>query len=184
MLNMLNYETYLVEIIKRNRTAICCENMSEDVYVIIPKDGAYNKEYVDTINMPTIYSSHAGGALVLSPGDIAFTWIIDNRLMPNVIIDVCDFLKKFNKNITINGNDIMLNDKKILGTMSIGDTIYYEGLFFSFEPDINVIENVTMKEIKKTPLGLSSLGVTKQDIILLIEDLSKKYDLKFYGGDK
>ena len=186
MLDMLNYRTYLEKVVHdmKLNTCICCRNFSDKPYVIVPDNVEYDKEYVLNHKLDVIYSSHDGGVLVLFPNDIAFTWLTDKPILDDIMKDVLDYLKSINDKIVMDGNDIVLDGKKLFGTMSKKANICYEGMFFSFDNDIDMINTISKKEMKKIPQGLSTIGITPDDVIKLIYKLIDKYKLNIYGGDK
>jgi len=182
MFNMIDYSNKFGSLYRDNiiNKSLICQNVSAVPYCIIPMDKKYNKEYVESNNMTVIYSDHSGGALVLFPSDIAWTWLTNKKKMQDVLQDVLTYLQQFNREFYINGNDIMYGDNKVLGSMSVGEGLYYEGIFFSFQSDVNLIKNVTLKEISKPPIGLAQFNIEPSDIITLIEELIVKYEIPEY----
>lgn len=186
MFDMYNYANNFFQIDNKKMVDICllCDNRSDKPCVITNASAIHNKDYIKENGIWTLSVGHAGGSIVLFPKDIGFTWVSKESKLQDIMKDILEYLQKYNSEITINGNDVMLGDKKLFGTMSLGGGLYYEGMFFSFDIDLDVIKGVCMKPMVKEPFGLSSLGITPEEMAKLAEDLAKKYNLKLYGGDE
>lgn len=186
MFNMIDYEKNMawMRVSQTLNRSLVCQNLSDRPYCIIPVDNKYNKEYIKEFNIPVVYSSHRGGALVLFPNDIAWTWFTDIAKMKPILEDILAYLKEFNNEFYIDGNDIMYGENKVLGSMSVGEGLHYEGIFFSFNSDVEIIKNVTLKEINKAPIGLAEFGIEPNHIIQMIEMLIDKYGLAEYNSKK
>ena len=186
MFSLINYKRNILKITEPPmlETCLLCNNRSEKPCVITNGTAKYNKDYAKENGIWPMFVGHAGGSIVLFPKDMGFTWVTKTSKLQDIMNDILEYLQKYNSKITINGNDVMLGDKKLFGTMSFGDGPYYEGMFFSFDIDLNIIKGICTKPMEKEPLGLSSLGVTPEEMAKLAEDLAKKYNLKLYGGDE
>lgn len=186
MFSMSNYKHKILEITEPPmlETCLLCNNRTNHAYVITNGDAVYNKEYVEKNNIHPLFVGHVGGSIILFPKDIGFTWVTKESKLQDIMKDILEYLQKYNSEITMNGNDVMLGNKKLFGTMSNGEGPYYEGMFFSFDIDLDIINGVCTKPMVKEPLGLSSLGITPEEMAKLAEDLAKKYNLKLYGGDE
>lgn len=180
MFDLMDYSKYLHKIIDTDKfnTCLLCKNFLDTPCVITSNTAKYNKKYVETHNIPQSFTGHLGGAIVFFPNDIGFTWWTKESILKDVLKDVIDYLKQYNPQIVLVDNDVMLDDKKLFGTMSNPGTGFYEGMFFSFDSDIKIIKNISTKPMVKKPLGLSSIGVTPEDIEELINNIIKKYNLK------
>ena len=186
MIDMINYKEAICTILNNRlyETCIICKNTSNKPYIIANDSSSYNEEYAKANNIQSVYAGHTGGSLLLFPEDLGFTWISTEKKLPMIIQDLLDYLKAYNTAIKLEGNDIMLDNNKLFGTMSSGDGPYYEGMFFSFNSDIDTIKKICKKPMKKEPYGLSNLGITSEEIEKLIVNLCNKYELKIYGGEK
>lgn len=176
MFEMSLYEEKFKNI--EENTVYLCQNNSDKPYIVMNDKTTYNNNE----NYFVINGKYAGGTLVMFPNDIVLTWVTRESLWQNFGIELMDFLKnngvRFTKDL-FDGNDIMINEKKIIGTTSkkIGE-YYYEGLFFSFNPDINIIKSICEKEMKKEPIGFSEFNITPETIIDFCKQFIKKYELK------
>ena len=185
MFDMITYEKVLDDVAMRNtklNTCMICDNRSKYPCVITNSDAVYNSDYAKQYKVWPLFVGHAGGSILLFPNDIGFTWFSEQSKLQDIVKDILEYLQKYDKNIKMDGNDVMLNDKKLFGTMSNGCGPYYEGMFFSFDIDLDIIKKVCTKEMKKEPIGLSYLGITPKEMAELAENLANKYNLKLYGG--
>lgn len=185
MFDLVNYEKFIIDVTEppRINTCLLCNNRTKKPAVITNGDAKYNEDKAKEFGVWPIFVGHAGGSILLFPEDIGFTWIINKSILPDILKDILEYLKKFNDKIVLEGNDVMLDDKKLFGTMTLGEGPYYEGMFFSFNINLEVIKQVCLKPMKKEPYGLSNLGITPEDIEKLIKDLCTKYKLEIYGGE-
>lgn len=182
MFDFINYYEKLMEIDSKQIFDVCLlsKNMSDKPYIATNGDNSYNKDYVISENFTRVKAEHVGGTIILFPNDIAFTWISHQTKLKDILNDIIIYLNKFDNNIVLKDNDVMLGDKKLFGTMSSGVGPYYEGMFFSFNSDIEIIKKVSTKPMVKEPIGLSAIGITSEDIQNLIMNLIQKYNLKLY----
>lgn len=185
MFNMNKYEKHISDIINNNLSNVCllCDNRSDKPAVITSSGTHHDEERAKELGIWPISVGHAGGSIILFPKDMGFTWFSEKTLLQDILNDILKYLKKYNSKITLKGNDVMLGNNKLFGTMSNGVGPYYEGMFFSFDTDLEVIRQVCLKEMEKEPLGLSSIGVTPEEMTKLAGNLAKKYNLEMYGGD-
>lgn len=157
--------------------AYLCQNNSDKPYVVMNSKTTYNNEQGYTV----INGQYAGGTLVMFPSDIVLTWVSKEPLWEHFGIELMDFLKRNGVRFTvdpISGNDIMIGDKKVLGTTSKRiDGGYYEGLFFSFNPDVDIIKSICTKEMKKEPIGLAQFGITPELVLEFCKNFIRKNNL-------
>lgn len=183
MFSMKDYEFNFVQALDKENIYLFCENKSKKPFVIINHTD-YNKEYVEENKLQTIQPSHAGGTLVLFPGDQAITWISSTSILTEVLDGIVKYFNSIDIKATLDGNDVMLDNNKLFGTMSyeIGNR-YYEGMFLSYTIDIEIIKNVCTKEMKKVPLGLNDLNVNKKELNQIILDILKENNINEFGGE-
>jgi lipoate-protein ligase A len=186
MLDMANYKKMIYDMTDNLllETCVICNNRSGKPCVITNGSTKHNEEFAEENGVWPLFVGHIGGSIVLFPKDIGFTWVTKESKLQDIMKDILEYLQKYNSEITMNGNDVMLGDNKLFGTMSNGKGPCYEGMFFSFDIDLDIIKGVCTKPMVKEPLGLSSLGITPEEMAKLAEDLAKKYNLKLYGGDE
>ena len=173
MFDVKQYEDKLKNI--KINDSFLCQNMSEEVYIAMNNNTTYknNKNYL------VINGEYAGGTIVLFPKDIVFTWYTKRNMTNEILGDIINFFAERDVPIYGSSNDIMIDGKKLLGTTSSEyKDGYYEGLFFSFDPDKEIIRSICQKEMKKEPIGLSTYNILPEDIIELCKKIINKYNLK------
>ena len=182
MFDFINYYEKLMKVDNKQIFDVCLlsKNMSNKPYVATNGDNSYNKEYMLSKGFIRVKSEHVGGTIILFPNDIAFTWMSRQTKLKDILKDVLDYLTKINPNVVLKDNDVMLGDKKLFGTMTSGEGPCYEGMFFSFDSDVETIKKISTKPMVKEPLGLSSIGVTPEGIEKLIIKIIRKHNLKLY----
>lgn len=173
MFDMKLYEKLLSE--AKIGDALLCQNLGNKPYIIINNNSNYNNDE----NYEIIKTQHCGGVGVIFPLDLGFTWINNRSILGDIVNDVCFYLIEKNVPVYGEGNDIMINDKKLFGTMSVfNNDKYYEGIFLSFNTDTEVIKKICKKEMVKVPVGLAEYKITPEEMITLCQNLIKKYGLR------
>ena len=173
MFDMKFYEEKMANL--EINSCMLCQNLSDKPYI------GWNAKTV--FNNPDDYflidGKYAGGNVIAFPGDMVCNWISDRNIIGDFVQDICIYLS--NKGIEVYGdnNDVMVNGRKLFGTMTNNyNGNYYEGMFLSFDPDKEIIKKICTKEMKKEPIGFTELGVTHEEIIKLCQELIKKYGMK------
>lgn len=161
--NDINYA-----LINKIDTCLFGINSQPSVYVS-NDDSSYNKSYCISNNIPIIPIGYGGGAIITSNQDLGIALILKDSL--NLISFL---LKKLNyifnsKNIqtTISGNDLLLDDHKVVGSAyKTFENMTAHCFQISMHVDINLINNISTKPIIKIPGGISDLNynLTRDDI--------------------
>ena len=131
--------------------------------VYVGKD-EFNRKYCIENNIPILQLGYSGGTIVEGNGDLGIAIFLKKAM------NLRFFQEKISEWIgdcKIAGNDILVNGNKVVGgaILKKGDkTIYYFQV--SFSVDLNLIENICSKEMKKIPKGLSEFGTkTREELI-------------------
>jgi len=173
MFNMKFYGEKLANI--KTNECLLCQNISDEVIIGTNEKAEFNnpKKY------KAIDGHHSGGIVVMFPGDVICNWVSEVSLIEPIKDMVCCYLMNKGLPLNFDSNDIMINGKKLFGTMSTPyNGNYYEGMFLSFNPDKDLIDKICKKEMKKVPIGLSSYNISPEEMITLCRDLIKRYGLK------
>jgi len=173
MFDMKFYEDKLK--IAKSGDGLLCQNMSDQPYIAVTETSEFN----NPDNYLVIHSKHVGGVGLYFPRDLGFTWVSNKSLMMDIIQEINFYFSRKGIRLSGDNNDIMINGRKLSGTMSTkqGDN-YYEGMFLSFNPDIDIIKSVCKKEMRKEPIGLTELGITPEEMIVFCQSLISKYGLR------
>lgn len=123
-----------------------------------------------------------GGTIVNFKGDLCVGFISreENNFGNDCMQWLCNYLNEQNLNASINGNDILLDDKyKVASWTCIKLSKYYITLIHvSIGMDLNFLKSICKKEMKKIPKGLSEFNITYDDIKSVIILKSNKTYIK------
>ncbi len=105
-----------------------------------------NKEYCDEHNIPIYNYNSFGGNIVATKEDYGVAFFLPTSIdmstqltLENIVL----ILGKYFTNITIEGNDILINDKKVIGSGSFGnDKTMCILLYFSMSDKGDLISNI------------------------------------------
>lgn len=116
-----------------------------------------------------IQIKHEGGTIILSPGDVdigIFTYDFSGHdYRDQIISEILSLLNLNEVSISQDGNDILVNDKKIIGFGSRRyGNILYTAIHISINADLDLIKKICTKPMKKIPGSLSDYGITSNDI--------------------
>jgi len=131
-------------------------------------DKDFNSNYSKEHNIPVHQLGYSGGTLVALNGDLGCVFILKkDGLLGYLQSKVKNWVSENIRECEINGNDILVNGKKVIGFAStkIGDNyIYY--FQSSFSVNLNLIQEISVKKMVKIPAGLSEFSnKTRVDLI-------------------
>lgn len=133
----------------------------------------FNKEYCDENNILYRYERRQGGCMVLFPNNIL---IFDIRPVEEYQIttsfetDFVSFLQNKHLNADIDKNDILIDNKKIMGQVAFPlpspcEGLLYLGAQISINSDSELINQICTKPMKKIPGALSDYGITTEEVM-------------------
>ena len=145
----------------------------EDLSINYGNQNDINKEYCDKNNIKYRYENRSGGCMVLFPGNIIIqdVYIADNFLKQHQFCnDFVNWLTNKGINATTDNNDVLIEGKKIIGTVSETLPEPYKGWVYfltsiSINIDTELISNVCLKPSAKIPGALSAYGITTEEVI-------------------
>lgn len=181
MFDMSEYENELTKVLQDDVSNVyfLCENRLEKPYVIVNKESKFNEKYVSEKQFPILKTNHNGGVGVIFPTDVGFTWVSDKSSLRDIVAEILIFLQKHKGAVWSHGNDIMFDQYKLFGTMGYKiDNRYYEGVFFSFNSDPEIIEKVCLKKQVKIPKGLSEIKIDRDELISVAIKAAENRGLK------
>ena len=158
-----NYANYLAD---PNPTIVGV--VSNDICILSAK-GKHNEDYCESHNIKVHYTGHRGGCIVNFKNDIS-VGLINTNITVDYLVDVfVNYFRQMGLDSYYDGNDIMVNNHKVIGISrkEIEGKISI-ALHVSIDMDLGLIENICIKPMNKVPKGLSDFGVTREDIIELI----------------
>ena len=150
------------------------QNGVDGIYIIVPKSKYYafhgddkiNYEQCYELNVRPIEMHYKGGTIIGSKEDLGILLVIHrDMMMTNHIImqRIIDIIKKDCPDAMVDGNDILINGEKVMGSMTryVGNYFIWAAQF-SFASHNELIEKICEKEQKKRPARFKFL--TKQTI--------------------
>ena len=145
----------------------------EDLSVNYGRDGDIDFDYCDEHGIPYFFIDRKGGAIVLFPGNIAVDAIYSVSSCNLAIMfleDMVQFLEARNINASIEGNDLMVDGKKIVGAVGQPlptpfDGYSYMGFSISINSDAELIDKICTKPMNKVPGALSDYGITTEEVM-------------------
>lgn len=124
-----------------------------------------NLEYCEGHQINLLQIPNEGGVIVLSEGDFEIGIFKYNGW--DIHTDLIEFfqreLSKTIQNIIVLDNDLIVDDiYKVAGLSSrhLGNNYVYTAMHISVNVDLDLINNICTKEMKKIPKGLSDYGIT------------------------
>lgn len=174
--NQNDIEKELTNLIN-NRIEDCIYVVHKNPLVFKSKYGELNEEYCSEKNINICNSFNMGGIIVANVDDIDVGitkeegWRVGKELL--------EFLKTsleklIPNKISIDNNDLIIDDKyKVISYASINSNnrLIYTCVHISFNPDIELINNVCLKKMIKIPRGLSDFGITREEVIYFLEEM-------------
>lgn len=118
------------------------------------------------------------GCIVAQRGDLSFIRITpkQDEFHYRFIEFLCDKLNSIGIPATTDRNDLMVEDFKVAGCTSfvLKDNRTYYAMHVSVETNLEHIQNICMKPMKKTPAGLSQWGISGDLIEIWLLDFIKQ----------
>ena len=179
-INFIYDETTLIEDIPEKvayNIANCVPSvLIPDIYqpfAWIGKDANYSQEDFDYYNIKTYNLHYNGGIIISGPEDLSIAIIMPKiqSINSNFFLDKIDqyFFQHFD-NSYVDHNDLIINDKKVMGSVSIiTDKTFMFAAQFSFKDRYNVIKVLCPPHGGKIPGAIDSNIITKNDLIMEIK---------------
>ena len=133
----------------------------------IGKNAQYSKEDFEKYNIKPYDLHYNGGIIISGPEDLSIAIImpkIQNISSLYFLNKIDSFFKKyFNDNSYIDNNDLIINNKKVMGSMNMyTDITFVFAAQFSFEDRSEIINVLCPPHGGKTPGAIDANIVTKQ----------------------
>lgn len=139
------------------------KNGVDGIYIITPKNEYYAFHGDDEINydeckelgVRPIEMNYHGGTIIGSKGDLGILLIIPKDIMlssTDIINKIMEIVRVNCPEATYNGNDILINGNKVMGSITKDAGDYYVwAAQFSFVEHDELISKICKKEQKKKP---------------------------------
>ncbi len=135
-----------------------------------------NKEYAVAHGVPIYDIFRDGGTIVYFPGDISVGVVHQNSdydgdwIMPHMLKDFAEYLKSCEiDNVEFSENDILIDGFKVASAAghNLPPTYKrcYESMHYSMSVDLELIQNICKKPMKKIPKSLLDFNITREEIV-------------------
>lgn len=123
------------------------------------------KEY----NVTKLELNNEGGVIVSEPGSLSigyFSKNINNRFNIEFAKILIEYLIKRGLNITLEDNDILIDGMYKCASFSSRrfNKIIFSAFHISYDVNLELINKICTKPMKKIPRGLKEYGITAEDI--------------------
>ena len=148
----------------------------KDLSVQYGNDKDINIDYCKKEGIHYRYENRGGGCLVLFPGNVIFldiTPVQSPYRYMEFSREFILFLESKGIKAYMEGNDIMVDNKKIMGAISQAlpepyeEWVYFGGAI-SINADANLINKICSKPMVKIPGALSDYGITTEELMKFI----------------
>lgn len=132
---------------------------------------AINAKYCDENNIHYRIRTYTGGTICINPEDLEVSIIGQNApsgFASLIISKVKDWVQsKTDHDVTISGNDILIDGEKICGMAIFAhEEMTAVGFHMSFNVDLDLIKHVCNKEMKKVPSCLAKFGTYNREELI------------------
>lgn len=151
-------------------------------YVFTGTSNLCDLEYCKENNIKLLPIPNEGGVIVLSKGDVEIGIFKNNGwlICKNFMNDLYKKLKDIVPNISIEGNDLIIDEKyKCVGSSSrnLGDAknpYIYTAIHISLNINLDLIKNICKKPMNKIPKGLGDYGITTEEMVELVKEIANE----------
>lgn len=148
---------------------------------VVGNNGGADFKAIEQADIKMVQIRHEGGTIVLSPGDVdvgIFTKGFAGKEYREIVVEkIRKKLKETGVETELNGNDLLINGKKVIGFGSrfFGE-ILYTAIHFAVNTDIELIKKICTKNMNKEPDSLQNYKINTTDIL---EILSETFERDF-----
>ena len=145
---------------------------------IVGRKGGSSIERIQECGIRMVQINHEGGTIVASPGDISIGMFTKDykghEYRDKIVNKIINRLRENGYNASIDGNDVVINDRKVIGYGSrrFGD-ILYTAMHIAVNTNLEMIKTICTKDMKKIPDALVNYGINTGDIL---EIMSKVFE--------
>ena len=142
--------------------------VSSDKKFVYHGNEELNRNYCQENNIPIYEVGHFGGSIVGDAGDVSIDIIVPLDIDINsewVLKKMLSIFNKYHYNATIDNNDILIDNKKVLGSASIAtDNMFAFISHISFTDHSGYIQNICEINANKEP-GFITPPLTREILI-------------------
>lgn len=152
----------------------CVLVVNEQTEVTCGGQNDVNFEYCEEHNIPVYNLQRDGGAIVYFAGNVSWAEVKSNSSrdfkLTNIdfLSSLTEYLKTKGINAIQDGNDILVDGFKVASGCAINLPPDFKRTFscgqICINCDVEVIDHICTKPMKKVPKGLSEYGITTEEI--------------------
>ena len=177
-LNAKNVSKEIKAIIQNQKECIVW-GIPDKNYVFSGRNTNYNKLYCEENGIEILEFPNEGGVIVISNGDFDighFSFDLNNSFNLGLAKKVEDYLLNKKINAKFIGNDLIVDNKYKCASFSSRkfNNILYSAFHFSLSCNLELIKNICTKPMVKIPNGLTSFGISLEEIKTLFEEFIKE----------
>lgn len=157
---------------------VCIYCVQKENFVAIGSYQDANIAKAHLLNTTVASINHAGGTIVVSPGDVDIVILslgYSGDAYRNKFIEILvDRLHKIDSDVKLLSNDILFKGKKVgsYGSKFIGNTLFTT-IHVSIGINLDLIRSVCLKPMTKEPDGLGKYGITAEDVVDILNIVFK-----------
>lgn len=153
----------------------CVYCISDENCAIVGSNFGANIQEIERCGIRSGQINHEGGTIIASPGDVQIGILTEGysgHVYRDIIINgIIDKLKANNHDAILEGNDILVNGRKVVGFGSrMFGKILFTAIQVSIDINLDLIKSICTKPMTKMPDGLKNYGITTQDILDILFD--------------
>ena len=160
-----------------NKKEIAYSGIGDEEIVLTGVHNEINNKYCEDNHIRVEHTANEGGTIVVQDGDIEFGFFKYNGFNDGleVMTSICNELKKtLGNRIEVIDNDLLIDGTYKVGSYSsvdVGNRLIYTGCHISMSVNLEHIQNICLKEMKKIPYGLSNYGINNVELENFIRSL-------------
>lgn len=136
--------------------------ISDTTFVFNCRDD-FNKDFCDKHNIPVYYTEANGGTIVSTSGDVSLCICIPENLGVDdsyILSNIASILSQYTDGIVVDGNDILQDGRKILGSATYRQNgMYALVAHMSFNDNSSLISQICLKPMAgKIPGSLRNIS--------------------------
>ena len=165
--------TDLVSSILSDQTETCVYCVGNEHAAIVGRSVGSDLQKIRDRGVRLIQINHEGGTIITSPGDVQIGIFTEgysgNVYRDQIIGDIIKLLQTKGHDAVVVNNDILVNGRKVVGFGSrMYGKILYTAIQVSIDIDVDLIQSICTKAMKKVPDGLKNYGIDTQDILNIL----------------
>lgn len=168
----------LQKLINENKYGIVSVDNDVTCVHVGSKENTLNQDYCQRNNVPIYEYNSYGGAIVATKGDYSLALIVPSEVDLNssfILNGIKNILNKYFSNVSINGNDIFINNLKVAGSTAFGNEKFFFMIFhFSMSDKGNLVSEIcgapkTGKQVGYIDENILSLEKLKEELLLWLQ---------------